>query len=297
MPLNHESATAKLLIDGLAICCFNPRARVWEVGYMRHPEHELGLDLGDGSDLRVIPREARVIRIETLKGKTPAYESEFPLGFFERGPVPDRKRDEAGMSTDEKENFRWAMNLDEGTDVPHGQIKLKPPPYPVTMAYISDAVFYAAALTAKNLFLLPLRENPAGMSAAALEQQLYGKTADQIGADMRCAEGGGIRITIDDEELPLLPHRPGNPWQIMLMNMRPFMMHDGGHRHTDADVAAETTAGSNLEQGDFQIYYDALDVTGEEYSLWGYASHMFSGRTDCNTPWVGGTSLKGLVSK
>jgi hypothetical protein len=49
MSLDHNQATANLLLDGLAICCFNPWTRVWEVGYLRHPEHELGLDLGDGS--------------------------------------------------------------------------------------------------------------------------------------------------------------------------------------------------------------------------------------------------------
>lgn len=306
MSLDHENATANLLLDGLAICCFNPQARMWEVAYLRHPEHELGLDLGDGSDPRIIPREARVIRVETVNGETPDYEGEFPLGFLDRGRVPDRKRDQAGMSTDEKENFRWAMNLDEGADLPHGQITLKRPPYPVMMAYISDAVFYAAALTPKNLFLLPLADDPAMMSATTLNQHLYGKTADQIGADIKCAPGGGIKITIDGEELPLLPHKPGSPWQIMLMNMRPFMIDDGGHKHMDiaAPAAAaqqsspaETDAGSDLEQGDFQIYYDALDVSGEEYSLWGHRSHKLSGRTDCNTPWVGREpNLGGLIS-
>jgi hypothetical protein len=290
MSLEHEVATANLLIDGLAICGFNERNRIWEVAYLRHPEHELGLDLGDGSGVRKIPRDARVIRVETVKGQTPDYDSEFQLGFFDRGPVQDRTLDPLGMSTDEKENFRWAMNLDEGSDVPHGQITLKPPPYPVTMAYISDAVFYSAAITPRNMYLIPLRDNPATMSPTALDRDLYGKTADQIGADIRCAADGGVKVTIDNEELPLLPHTPGSPWKMMLMNMRPFL--GGGHHHMEV---ATTSSDANLEQGDFQIYYDSLDATGEKYSLWGHPSPRFSGRTDCNTPWIRRSSLVALI--
>jgi len=293
MSVDHENATANLLIDGLAICSFNAGARRWEVGYMRHPKHQLGLDLGNGSDPLIIPREARVINIETVDGVMADYEGEFPLGFFDGGPVPDRTRDQSGMNTDEKENFRWTMNLDEGADVPQGRIMLKPPPYPVTMAYISDAVFYTAALTPKNLFLLPLGADPSTMSEAVLDKHLYGKEADQIGADVHCAAGGGIKVTIDGEELPPLPHKPGSPWKIMLMNMRPFMMHNAAHEKMDI---VETDGIFDLEQGDFQIYYDAVNVTGEKFSLWGHRSHMFSGRTDCNPTWVGRTSLEGLIS-
>src|SRR5258706_309351 len=296
MSLDHQNATANLLIDGLAICGFDARARVWKIAYLRHPEHELSLDRGDGKKLLTIPREARVIRIETLSGETPDYEVDFPLGFYDGGLVPDRKRDEATMTVSEKENFHWAMNLDEGVDVPHGRITLKPPPYPVTIAYISDSVFYAAELTSKNLFLLPRADKPASMSEVALGQYLYGKTADQIGVDIKCSAGGGIKITIDDKELPVLPHRSGSPWKMMLMNMRPFMKHDGGNPNMNMSAPVETGDGSDLEQGDFQIYYDAAKVSGEEYSLWGHRSHMFSGRTDCNTPWVGQTSLDGLIS-
>lgn len=289
MSLDHETATANLLIDGLAICSFNERNHIWEVAYLRHPAHELGLDFGDESAIHRIPRNARVIKIETVRGQTPDYQHEFPLGFFDRQPVPDRTRDPDDISTDEKENFRWAMNLDDGADVPHGQIKLKPPPYPVTMAYISDAVFYSAALTPRNMYLIPLKNNPAMMSQTALNRDLYGKTADQIGADIRCAAGGGIKVTIDGEELRQLPHTPGSPWQMMLMNMRPFL--SGGHHM----AVATTNTGATLEQGDFQIYYDAFDVTGQQYSLWGYPSPMFSGRTDCNTPWIRRSSLAALI--
>lgn len=294
MILEHKTATANLLIDGLGICNFNSRERRWEVGFMRHPEHELVLHVIHGFDPITIPPETKIVRVETVHGQTPDYEGGYPLGFFDNGPVSDRTRDEGSLTAREQENFRWAMNLDEGADVPQGQITLKPPPYLVTMVYISDAVFYAASLTPKNLFLVPLIANPNSIPATTLNRYLFGKTADQIGGDIRCAIDGAVEISIEEKKLPPLPHNPERPWEIRLMNMRPSMMH---HDSMRADLRArETRNGDNLEQGDFQIYYDALEVTGEKYSLWGYQSQFRSGRTDCNMPWVGRSNLNGLIS-
>jgi len=307
MSLDHENATAKIRIDGLAICCFNKKERLWEVGCMRHDEHELILRWADGTQALAVPTEARVIRIETVNGQTPDYDKDFPNGFFDFGPIPNRKLDEAALTTDEKENFRWAMNLDEGADVPHGDITLKPPPYPVTMVYISDAIFYTNAITPQNMFLLPLVDDPNTMSVKAVDQRLYGKTADEIGVDIKCAAGGRIRITVDGKEVGWMDHRPGQPWSMELMNMRKDHNHGRpGHVHTAAAAAAAAPV-TNYDQGDFQIYYDSFDVTGDKYALWGRkaaaaapaaAASPFgmSGRTDCNTPWVGGDSLDDMTS-
>jgi hypothetical protein len=196
MSLNHQDATAKIRIDGLAICCFNKKERLWEVGFMRHQEHELIIRWADGRQALAVPAEARVIRIETENGETRDYDKEFSEGFFDAGPVGNRKRDPASMTTEERENFRWAMNLDEGADVPHGTITIKPPPYPVTMVYISDAVFYTNAITPENMFLVPLPNDPNTMSPEAVDQRLYGKTADEIGVDIKCSAGGRIKITV-----------------------------------------------------------------------------------------------------
>jgi hypothetical protein len=279
---------------------------------MRHDEHELIIRWADNTKALEIPAEARVIRIETENGETPDYDKTFPEGFFDAGPVTNRRRDEKSLTPEEKENFRWAMNLDEGADVPHGTITIKPPPYPVTMVYISDAVFYANAITPENLFLLPLVDDPNKMSPRAVDQRLYGKTADEIGADIKCGAGGRIKITVDDKEVGWMDHRPRKPWGIELMNMRKDHNHNGGPGHGEmvmAPVAAAAVAvqepAALFLQGDFQIYYDSLDVTGDKYSLWGKrppgaapvpSPFGMSGRTDCNTPWVAGDGLSGMTS-
>jgi hypothetical protein len=288
MSLDHQNATANLTIDGLAICCFNQEQRLWQVGCMRHPVHQLRVHLNNRPVPIDVPVDARVIRIETENGETPDYDKQFPLGFFDGGPVPDRKSAWHSLPTDERENFRWAMNLDEGADVPHGTITIKPPPFPVTMAYISDALFYTANVLEPNLFLLPLGDNPNNMSPRAVDQHLYGKAADLIGADIKCAKGGGIRITIDDKQFDFLEHTDGQPWSISLWNM-PDPNHHPGNPHMPA------MAGNAYMQGDFQIYYDAMDVTGDKYSLWGPVSMASVGRTDCNTVWVG-DGLDGMTT-
>ena len=293
MPFEPDKATAQVLIDGLSISCFNQQNRIWEVGYLRHPKHALVLELGNSSDTIPIPRDAKVIKVETIQGVKPDYDNEFPRGFFDRDPVHDRKLDENGFSPEEKHNFRWAMNLDQGADIPHGEGKLKrPKDYPVTIAQISDAVFYTNRLSPDNLFLLPLSADLAGLSVAALNEKVFGKAADEIGAAITCESGGGITITVDGKPFMQLPQKPGKPWKINLKNMPEAHHHGGGHHH----MGNVTASAADLEQGDFQLYYESLEVTGEQHSFWGFKSPLLTGRTDCNSGWVSNSSLAGLFS-
>jgi hypothetical protein len=286
-----ETATASVMIDGLSISCFNRSSRIWEVGYLRHPLHQLILQIDNEVDKFSIPREARIVRIETTKGIKPDYDTTFPDGFFDLKQVANRRLDPLTFNLEQKYNFRWAMNLDQGADIPHGDGTLKPPPYPVTIAHISDAIFYSNRLSPDNLFLLPLSTDPTALSAAALQRKVFGKAADEIGAAIMCEVDGGITITVDGAALMQLPHRPEKPWIINLKNM-PAMHHHGGNHQMNL----VTASASDLEQGDFQLYYDSLDVTGEKQTFWGLKSPLLSGRTDCNSGWVSKSSLAGLFS-
>lgn len=291
MSFNPDSATANVMIDGLSISCFNRSSRTWEVGYLRHPLHELVLQIDNEVDKISIPRETRVVSIETTRGINPDYNQRFPDGFLDLKPVADRRRDPLTFNFEEKHNFRWAMNLDQGADIPHGDGTLKPPPYPVTIAQISDAVFYTNRLSPDNLFLLPLSLDPTTLSATALQQKVFGKAADEIGAAITCEVDGGITITVDGAALMQLPHRAKKPWIINLKNMPATHHHGGSHQ-----MNSVTASASDLEQGDFQLYYDSLTVTGQKQTFWGLKSPLLSGRTDCNSGWVSKSSLAGLFS-
>ena len=297
MPFNPDTATANVIIDGLSISCFNRSTRMWEVGYLRHPLHNLRLQINDECDNVLILRQNQVIRIETTKGVKPDYDKTFPDGFFDLKQVADRRLDPTAFGVDQRRNFRWAVNLDLGQDIPHGEGTLKKPPYPVTIAQISDAVFYANRLPPDNLFLLPLTVDATALSTAALDQKVFGKAADEIGASITCEDGGGITITVDGEVVRQLAHNPEKPWTINLKNMPATHDHIHDHDHGGAHEMPPVTAGTpKLEQGDFQLYYDSVEVTGEKQTFWGVVPVTSSGRTDCNAGWVSKSSLADLFS-
>ena len=285
MPLPHNSATATVIIDGLGICCFNHRRQLWEVGFLRNTEHkhqlvlEIKRKLAREKQTKVIdPAETNTIRIETIGGISPF--KDFPNGFFDY-PRPDRKLEETQMSPDEKETFRWAVNLEDPSDIDHGTGHLTLPEFPVTRTFIQNAVFYTKKLPKNNLSRLLVSEDGTTMSDPGFEERLFGKTNTLLAGDIACEPTGGVNVVIEDMKgnstVIWLEHTPGNPWEITLNNMR-MPGHPVPHS-------------GNREQGDFQLYYDAfeLDDKTKQRSLWGFPEPRptESGRTDCNTVWVG----------
>src|SRR3954447_27038762 len=120
MPLPHNTATAQIIMDGLAIDCFNRRRQLWQVAFLRHNDHNhrLILDIDGNADtpIEFRPKRGIIIRIETLQGISPY--RDFPDGFFDKGPIRDRTRPPA--TADEAENFRWIINLEDPQSIGHG---------------------------------------------------------------------------------------------------------------------------------------------------------------------------------
>ncbi|HSE19859.1 MAG TPA: hypothetical protein VLB46_22550 [Pyrinomonadaceae bacterium] len=309
MPLPHNSATAKVTIDGLGICCFNHRRQFWEVGYLRHDQHNhvLALEIdGNPVPLESSGRDA-VIRIETLNGISPY--RDFPDGFYGRERIADRTKNPAQMSDDEKENFRWAIDLEDPWDeMKQGRGNLfKPASFAVTRAFISDAVFYTSLLAPTDLFNLPMAENGSTMSEQELQARIFGKTNNLTAGDITCARDGAINVIIEDghghSQVIRLDHRPGDPHQINLTNMRPGGLSFGGHDDHDHDhdhdhdqeaPQVENVKGPEHprpEKGDYQLYYTAFNLADnrKQRALWGFPEEIQSGRTDCNLVWVSTT--------
>lgn len=280
MLLDHTQATAKLTIDGLAICCFNSGESKWDVAFLRHPQqphHELILRI-ESEEAICIPEDTAVISFETVNGYFP---DGYPQGFFDNGPISDRKT--YPVTTDEKENFRWVIDLENPLDVDHGNATLKPSGFPVTRTFIQDAVFYTTERSPQDLLLVLDTENPNQMA----DPHVFGKTNDEIAADIFCNPGGQVIIKIDGAERRRLDQRPGNPWQICLTNL----------------CLQLQPTGERFEKGDFQLFYDALNITGQRHALWGepvpgvvhchpftevgFLRERASGRTDCDTTRMG----------
>lgn len=295
MTLPHNNATAKVTIDGLAICCFNRGANMWDLGYLHHdhqPPHSLILEIDNEPSID-IPDPTAQIAFTTTNPQTPPYPGS-PNGFFDPlGHRPDRGS--VPTNADEVENFRWIINLEDPTDVNHGNVTLRKPSFPITRAFIHDAVFYTSRISPNNLYLAPFtnspQDDPNNMGAATLSQHLFGRTNDEIAADIFCSPGNGaVTITIPGvlAQPRVLPHRPGNPWDIRLKNL----------------CLNPTVGPGEFEIGDFHLFYDVLTTTGQKQAIWGkpvrvrpssntaakkvgIPRDLVSGRTDCDTTWLG----------
>lgn len=204
------------------------------------------------------------------------------------------------MSDDEKENFRWAIDLEDPLDeMKQGTGNLfKPSQFRVTRAFIADAVFYTSLLGPKDLFNLSMAENGSTMSDPELQARIFGKKNNLTAADITCASDGAVNVIIDDGHghskiEATLPHRSGNPWRISLTNMRPGVLSFGGN-HDHQHSRSETTKAperARPEKGDYQLYYTAFNLADnrKQRALWGYPEETESGRTDCNLVWVSST--------
>jgi len=265
----------------------------WEIGFLRQEDHNLTLTID--KDEYPIGKGIHMIRIETEKGIPPDYDSRFVRGYYDVGQL-GVKRKAKPASQDGMENFRWVLNLESKDDVPHGHVTLHPPTYGATVAYIHDAVFYALNQSSSSLYMVPLGDDPNDpmkYPQGKLDACEIGWTNRQIGADITCEDDGKIIITFGDQKIPL-PNRPGHPWKISLMNMRPHHMHDQGKPAVESarvpvDSSEKNVARPVLYPGDFQIYYDAISVTSQKIALWGNQDLTKSGRTDCDSVRLGDT--------
>jgi hypothetical protein len=274
MTLPHNTATATLTIDGLAICCFNPATHVWDDPDAVPPcAHGLILTIQTNPPIP-LPNTTSLITFETVNPQPPDYDGTYQHGFFDDGLIITRK--EAPTTADALENFRWVLDLEDPTDVP-GAGTLKKPSVPPTRVFIFNALFYTSAITSKDLYRVVDGIDPNGLSAPAVEAARLGRTNDRIAADIFCAPGGQVVIKVDGVERGRLDHRPGNPWQIGLTNL-----------------CVRNPSGRRFDKGDFHLFYDAL--TGQKLAIWGepvghalrnIPADLVSGRTDCDTVRVG----------
>lgn len=302
--LMHDDATANLIFDGLGICCFNSQ-KIWEIGFLRddNHDHDLILDIDGYPNMPrpIVDEHGVVIRISAV-GATSQH-TDYPKGYYGSGSIADRKK--RPTSLEQAEDFGWVIDLEKPGDIDHGTGSLTKPVYPVTRAFIENAVFYTQSRPTKRLHRLLEYEDGIGLSDQEFEARMFGRTNDLIGADITCAAGGWINIEIRrahgaSTTIGPLRHRHGNPWQISLTNMRGTpvrILRPGKNPHRGH--GAGMTESHGRRKGDFQLYYRAFKLVDERrrQTLWGYADTIDykSGRTDCNMAFAGTSpNLDGL---
>lgn len=279
MTLPHQNATASITIDGLAVCCFNKAGNKWEVGYLRHPmepKHQLILEVENETAVEILED----VREITFSATNPQTIPGTANGFFDPGgPRPNRHS--FPTTADEIEDYRWIVNLQDPRDINHGNATLKRADCPVTRAFMHNAVFYSSKLAVRPVYRIPFtnmaQHDPNQMTEATRQQFIFGRTNNEVTADIYCApDTGKVTLTIGGQSRDFA-HRSNNPWKIRLTNICP---------RTGGD-------GPRFELGDFHLFYSVLNVTGQKQAIWGepLIGHgpipLDTGRVDCDLTWAG----------
>lgn len=254
-PPEYGTPVAELLIDGLCICCFNRSLMEWEIAFLRDSRHEMeikirkvdleGRVLGE-AQLQTPPVDSKLIRL-TLDNGSVAHFDDFEKGFFKALPRFSR------AAGDDSYDYRWVFDF-VGREAPHGNFRrFVKDKVKVTIVTIPNALFFTKRVT-KDSVILTLRDGEPE------DGYVLGRTNHTVGAAIYATSPGNIRLDHVGGgsllEVPL-PHGPEYLYEISLTNMD----------ITQPEFSpARRTLGEYVE-GDFKTYYQVLEVTGAEHTL------------------------------
>jgi hypothetical protein len=204
MPLNHDKATAKVSVTGLAISSFNEKTRNWEVALITDQDHVIRMRVvklnadGDSSATTFELDDKHRIFITAANAVIPKE----PI--FMEGPF-DRKN----IETSHPEDFRWIVNFEEefngGERIPVKKIA-------ATELFVSHPVLYAEKDHKRRDMNL--------LNIGTEELTEFGTLAEVCNADITCNPGGAVILCVEG---PLgfsidLPHIEGHTHTIRIEN-------------------------------------------------------------------------------
>jgi hypothetical protein len=275
---------AELAIDGLAICCFNSDESFWEVAYIRHQKHKLGITIMELNALDETVRE-KTYEVDdnilsfniSLTNGSEAHYRQYPRG----GPAA---RDFKRTNThNDPHDLGWMIDL-AGWEPDHGKItKLKPigrDRPQVTLARIHHSLLFTSKPDDNPVRLSPRStDDPYGKGSFEL-----GRTNDEVSGLLLATAPGQIRFESDPIEslrIGPLPYDEAHRYKIEIINMDNY---SGQHKR-------------GFTKGDFHYFYDVIEVDGDQKELW--AVPKMTGRVapdgDCNPGLVSLRTLKPLI--
>lgn len=251
-PPQYGTAVAALSIDGLGICCFNRRDKIWEIAFLREEKHQLMLGIKE------VDRAGKIIKdVGTFGPLGPSkliqfsvdnfsdvHLNDFPQGFFRAAP---------GFSRDGDENydFRWIVDFVEKNG---GFKKLKKPAFVVTIVRIPNALFYTKRVTTDSVLIAPDDSTDPEKDGTVL-----GRTNEVVGAALYAKpistgqkfihiQHAQDTTTTPEPLVDPLPQVPGHLYEISLTNL-----------DTTKARADRAFVGKNYVKGDFQKFYEIMD--------------------------------------
>jgi hypothetical protein len=187
----------------------------------------------------------KLIEFEISHGSDEHYEK-FQDGFY-------KARSDFSRHGPDSYDFRWVIDI-LGHEVPHGVFKAFNHAAPVTMVVVPHSLFYTKRVTADSLILAPCGKKPEE------DGFVLGRTNEAIGAAIYSSKPeGGIKIKGD--KTSVLKHVDMSfdrryTHEIMLVNMDEEKIN--GSRREVSKIYGP---------GDFNRYYDVLEVTGTKQQI------------------------------
>jgi hypothetical protein len=273
---------ANLTIDGLAVFCFNRQweHKFWEVAYLRHDKHTLGIDITEvdarGKTNRIfptvmVPENLLTFEISLTSGSEAHYDT-FPQGGPASGDFNRNAPD------NDPHDIRWMIDL-AGPEPRHGRlIRLKPRSderVGVTLARFHHSLFFTGKPSEKSVRFSPRRNgDPDGPGNFDL-----GPTNEEILGVLLATEPGEIRF--DGLGIDPLPYDENRRYEIEIVNM-------------DNQLAEKK---HRFVKGDFHYFYDVIEVDGDQQELWAFprATGRFTPDGDCNPEFVSLATLQPLI--
>ena len=295
---------AELMIDGLAVLCFNSikGEKFWEVAYPRRAQHELtitvqplnALDQPVGpSEPHAVPETVTSFKISVSEGSLVHYDL-FPQGgpanpAFQRNAVNNDSHD-----------LGWMIDV-AGPELQHGNVvRLLPPDArrPISLARIRHSLLCTLKPEDGDVRISPRNRNDPTAPGSFL---LGSNNAEIVGVLL--ANGPG-EIRFESEGAPLnidpLLYDENRRYRITIIN------HDDQNSEPNGIFV----------KGDLHLLYDTvIEVDGEQKDLWaqpvGFEPHLeplFSAEGtemaltffsptdgDCHPDKFGGTTLQPLI--
>lgn len=244
MGLQHDDATATVLVTGLALGCYNPSTQNWEIGLIRQPRHRLTIKVVKQTEtgsswMRFQLDDQHRIFVDSQKAIAP------DSPFYTVGATLDRKDEDH-----DHEDFRWVIDFEN--ELNNGEeVELQ---YPedghVTEMYVAKPLLYADTDTfaLDPFFLVDTERTPPTRSE-------FGLFTEGAKADITCQDGGAVILRIEGPQgfEVYLPHSAGEPHFIHVDNTCP--------EHEDSEMGAG-------DPSDFALYYTMIQSTdGTRFDL------------------------------
>jgi hypothetical protein len=233
MPLEHDKATAKVSVTGLAISSFNETTRNWEVALIQDPKHVLRM---------------RVVKFNADGDKSLAtFEIDNNHKIFvtaANAVVPDEPIfmsepfDRKNIDASHPEDFRWIVDFEREFN---GGDRIEMKKVAATELFVSQPVLYAEKDHKRPEMDL--------LNIGTKELTDFGTLAEVCNGDITCNPGGAVILRVEG---PLgfsidLPHIEGHTHKIRIEN--------------------ECQAAPNVESpppSDFSQYFTMMELPPEQ---------------------------------